>query len=74
MHFARNMFAALENSKLGYLLINMKIKLTKPNALIPLGLIIYVKKRFRKLIKYFIERRIKVKALLFNFPRYLFMS
>lgn len=74
MHFARNMFVALENAKLGYLLINMKIKLTRPNTVIPLGSIIYVRKRFRKLIKYFIERRIKVKALLFNFPRYIFMS
>jgi ribosomal protein S4 len=74
MHFARNMFVALENSKIGYFLINMKIKLTRPNALMPLGLIIYVRKKFRRIIKYFIERRSKIKALLFNFPRYLFIS
>jgi ribosomal protein S4 len=74
MHFARNMFVALESSKLGYFLINMKIKLTRPNALMPLGLIIFVRKKFRRLIKYNIERRSKIKALLFNFPRYLFIS
>src|ERR1044072_996132 len=74
LHFCKNMFAALENSKLGYFLINMKMKLTRPNSLVPLGLIIYVRKKFRRIIKYFIERRSKIKALLFNFPRYLFIS
>jgi hypothetical protein len=74
MHFARNMFVALENCKLGYIIINMKMKLTKPNALVPLGLIIYARRRFRFIIKHFIIKRARIKALLFNFPRYLFIS
>ena len=74
MQFARNMFVALENSKLGYLLINMKIKLTKPNSLVPLGLIIYIRRRYRLIIRHFIRKRARIKALLFNFPRYLFIS
>jgi hypothetical protein len=68
------MFVALENCKLGYIIINMKIKLTKPNSLVPLGLVIYIRRRFRLIIKHFIKKRAKIKAFLFNFPRYLFMS
>ena len=74
MHFARNMFVALENCKLGYIIINMKIKLTKPNSLVPLGLIIYVRRRFRYIIRHFLLKKSKIKALLFNFPRYIYMS
>jgi ribosomal protein S4 len=74
MHFARNMFVALENSKLGYIIINMKKKLTRPNSLVPLGLIIYVRRRYRFIIRHFVLKRAKIKALLFNFPRYIFIS
>jgi hypothetical protein len=44
MNFSRNLFIALEYSKVGYLYINKKL-LKYPNALVPLNKIIYPRKK-----------------------------
>lgn len=73
MNFSRNLFIALEYSKVGYLYINKKL-LKYPNALIPLNKIIYPRKKWRFIIKHYIIKKARIKAILFNIPRYIFVS
>lgn len=72
-NFLPNMFLALDFCKKKRLFINYKT-INYVNAIIPVGTFITARKLWRKWIKFQFLKRLKLKAVLFNTPRYFFMS
>jgi hypothetical protein len=72
-NFLANLFVIISFIKNKNVFINFK-KISYSNALVQVGSFITFKKKLKKYIFNFLYKRIIAKAILFNRPRYLFIS
>jgi ribosomal protein S4 len=72
-NFIIDLFKIIKFIKENKVLINFKCQ-NYLNSIVNLGSIITFKKSQKKFIKYLLLKRLKLKAILFNTPQYLFVS